>query len=36
MSKLLILRHLPDNNDRPALQRWFWQHHCPEVLAQVP
>jgi len=36
MSKLVILHHLPDNNDRPALERWFWRHHCPEVLAQAP
>ncbi len=36
MSKLVILHHLLDNDDRPGLERWFWQHHCPEVLAQVP
>lgn len=36
MTKLVVFHHLPDNNDRPALERWFWRHHCPEVLAQAP
>jgi hypothetical protein len=36
MTKLVVLHHLPDNNDRPALERWFRRHHCPEVLAQAP
>jgi hypothetical protein len=35
-SKLFILHHLPDNNDRPALERWFHDSHCPEVCAQAP
>ena len=36
MTKLVILHHLPDNNDRPALERWFAERHCPEVCAQAP
>lgn len=36
MTKLVVLHHLPDNNHRPALERWFRRHHCPEVLAQAP
>lgn len=35
-SKLVIFQHLPDNNDRPALERWFAEHHCPEVSVQEP
>lgn len=35
-SKLVIFHHLPDNNDRPALERWFAEQHCPEVCAQLP
>jgi hypothetical protein len=36
MAKMLIMHHLPEVNDLPALERWFWQHHCPEVLHQAP
>lgn len=36
MTKLVIFHHLLNNDDRPALERWFWKHHCPEVLAQAP
>lgn len=36
MSKLVILHHLPDNNDRPAMERFFAEQHCPEVCAQAP
>ncbi len=34
--KTMIIHHLPDSNDFSALERWFWQHHCHEVLLQVP
>lgn len=36
MTKLVIIHHLEEPNDLPALERWFRQHHCPEVLSQVP
>lgn len=36
MTKLVIIHHLEDPNDLPALERWFRQHHCQEVLSQVP
>ena len=36
MTKLMVFHHLPNPDDRPALERWFWRHHCPEVLAQAP
>lgn len=36
MAKMLIVHHLPDCNDLPALERWFWKYHCPEVLQQAP
>jgi hypothetical protein len=36
MVKAVILHHLPDQNDLPLLERWFWKHHCPEVLFQAP
>jgi len=36
MSKLLIVHKLNDENDRPALERWFNRYHIPEVLAQTP
>jgi hypothetical protein len=34
--KTMIIHHLPDPNDYAALERWFWQHHCHEVLLQIP
>jgi hypothetical protein len=36
MSKLLIIHKLNDENDRPALERWFQRYHVPEVLTQSP
>ena len=36
MSKLLIIHKLNDENDRPALERWFQRYHVPEVLTQNP
>lgn len=36
MSKLLIVHKLNDENDRPALERWFTRYHVPEVLVQSP
>ncbi|MCL6479481.1 MAG: hypothetical protein K6T65_13930 [Peptococcaceae bacterium] len=34
--KTIIVHHQPDPNDYPAQERWFWKHHCPEVLLQAP
>lgn len=36
MSKLLIIHKINDENDRPALERWFNRYHVPEVLTQSP
>lgn len=36
MLKTLILHKLLDENDRPALERWFVRDHCREVLMQMP
>jgi hypothetical protein len=36
MSKLVVIHNLKDENDRPALERWFRRYHVPEVLAQGP
>lgn len=36
MSKLVIIHDLKDENDRPALERWFRRYHVPEVLTQSP
>ncbi len=36
MSKLVIIHDLKDENDRPALERWFRRYHVPEVLTQTP
>jgi hypothetical protein len=36
MSKLLIIHKLNDENDRPALERWFYRYHVPEVMTQNP
>lgn len=32
MIKTLILHHLPDMNDLPAVERWYYRFHIPEVL----
>lgn len=36
MSKLLIIHELNNENDRPALERWFNRYHAPEVMTQAP
>ena len=36
MSKLLIIHKINDENDRPALERWFNRYHNPEVLVNTP
>ncbi|MFP3154702.1 hypothetical protein LQZ18_09825 [Lachnospiraceae bacterium ZAX-1] len=36
MNKLLIVHKINDENDRPALERWFTRYHVPEVLVQSP
>jgi hypothetical protein len=36
MSKLLIIHKINDENDRPALERWFNRYHAPEVMTQAP
>jgi hypothetical protein len=36
MTKTLILHHLPDMNDLPAAERWFYRYHIPEVLRSHP
>jgi len=36
MSKLLIIHKINDENDRPALERWFNRYHVPEVMTQTP
>lgn len=35
-NKVFILHHLPDMNDLPAAERWFYRYHVPEVLRQGP
>jgi hypothetical protein len=30
--RMYILHHLHDFNDLPAMERWFWNHHAPEVM----
>lgn len=30
--RMYILHHLDDFNDLPAFERWFWNHHAPEVM----
>lgn len=32
MKKTLIFHHLLDLNDLPAMERWFYRYHVPEVL----
>jgi len=36
MIKGLVLHHLQDMNDLPAMERWFWRYHAPEVLRAAP
>ena len=36
MNKTLIIHHINDIDNIPAMERWFVQHHCPEVMAQEP
>ena len=34
--KTIIIHHLPDMNDLPAAERWFYRYHIPEVLRNQP
>ena len=34
MNKTLIIHHINDIDNIPAMERWFVHHHCPEVMAQ--
>lgn len=36
MAKLVLFHKLLDENERPALERWFYRYHVPEVLQQSP
>ena len=36
MIKTLIFHHLPDLNDLPAAERWFYRYHVPEVMRERP
>lgn len=36
MSKLVIIHNLKEENDFPALERWFRRYHVPEVLTSTP
>jgi hypothetical protein len=36
MIKTIIIHHLPDMNDLPAAERWFYRYHIPEVLRNQP
>ena len=36
MNKTLIIHHINDIDNIPAMERWFVHHHCPEVMAQEP
>ena len=36
MVKTIIIHHLPDMNDLPAAERWFYRYHVPEVLRNQP
>ena len=33
MNKTLIIHHINDIDNIPAMERWFVHHHCPEVMA---
>ena len=35
MNKTLIIHHINDIDNIPAMERWFVHHHCPEVMAQA-
>jgi len=30
--RIYIVHHLHDMNDLPAIERWFWRYHAPEVM----
>lgn len=36
MAKLVLFHKLLNENDRPALERWFYRYHVPEVMQQSP
>ena len=36
MNKTLIFHHINDLDNIPAMERWFVQCHCPQVMAQEP
>ena len=36
MIRTIIFHHLPDMNDLPAAERWFYRYHIPEVLRGRP
>ena len=36
MNKTLIIHHINNIDNIPAMERWFVHHHCPEVMAQEP
>jgi hypothetical protein len=36
MAKLFIVHKINDENDRPALERWFFRYHVPEVMNFAP
>jgi len=36
MIRTIIFHHLPDMNDLPAAERWFYRYHIPEVLRSRP
>ena len=36
MIKSFIFHHLPDMNDLPAAERWFYRYHIPEVMRNRP
>jgi chalcone isomerase len=36
MIRTIIFHHLPDMNDLPAAERWFYRYHIPEVLRNQP
>ena len=36
MVKTFVLHHLPDTDDLPAAERWFYRFHIPEVLRNRP
>jgi len=36
MQRLIILHHIPDWNDLPNIERWFYRYHIPDVLRTKP